>query len=146
MNRNPKEKDARIEIRTAPGKKKKIKQLAEKCNLSVSEYMVQRALGYEPKSVLPDAFYRFYGKLCDMANELNIAVTPETEAKLVELVEYIHSTLLLPYKKTAEEIRKETEEMLSGSPESRKTFGGKEHPRSGEPFGTCDESDERSVM
>ena len=111
MNRNPKEKPARIEIRTEPGKKKKITQLAEKCNLSVSEYMVQRALGYEPRSVLPDAFYRFYSKLCDVTNELKETVTPETEARLVELVEYIHSTLLLPYKKTAEEIQKETKEM-----------------------------------
>ena len=55
MNRNPKEKPARIEIRTEPNKKKKITQLADKCNLPVSEYMVQRALGYEPRSVLPDA-------------------------------------------------------------------------------------------
>lgn len=111
MNRNSKEKPARIEIRTEPSKKKKITQLADKCNLSVSEYMVQRALGYEPRSVLPDAFYRFYSKLCDATNELKESVTPETEARLIELVEYIHSTLLLPYKKTAEEIRKETEEM-----------------------------------
>ena len=111
MNRNPKEKDARIEIRTSPGKKKKIQQIADKCNLSVSEYVVQRALGYEPTSVLPDTFYRFYSKLCDVTNELKKTVTPETEAKLVELTEYIHSTLLLPYKKTAEEIRKETEEI-----------------------------------
>lgn len=70
MNRNPKEKPARIELRTEPVKKKKIKQLAEKCNLPVSEYMVQRALGYEPKAVLPDAFYQFYSKLCDATNEL----------------------------------------------------------------------------
>ncbi len=111
MNRNPKEKPARIEIRTEPRKKKKITQLADKCNLSVSEYMVHRALGYEPRSVLPDAFYHFYSKLCDMANELQETVTPETEAQLIELVEYIHSTLLLPYKKTAEEIQQETEEM-----------------------------------
>ncbi|HCG35301.1 MAG TPA: hypothetical protein DER23_03050 [Clostridiales bacterium] len=111
MNRNPKEKPARIEIRTEPGKKKRIQQLADKCNLSVSEYMVQRALGYEPKSVLPDAFYRFYSKLCDVTNELKESVTPETEARLIELVEYIYSTLLLPYKKTAEEIQKETKEM-----------------------------------
>lgn len=111
MNRNPKEKPARIEIRTEPSKKKKITQLADKCNLPVSEYMVQRALGYEPRSVLPDAFYRFYSKLCDVTNELKESVTPETEARLVELVEYIHSTLLLPYKKTAKEIQKETEEM-----------------------------------
>ena len=111
MNRNPKEKTAQILIRTEPKNKDKIKNLANRCNLSVSEYMVQRALGYEPRTVLPDVFYRFYSKLCDLTNELKQTVAPETEAKLVELTEYIHSTLLLPYKKSAEEIRKETEEM-----------------------------------
>ena len=111
MNRNEKEKFARIEMRTEPGKKKKIEQIADKCNLSVSEYMVQRALGYEPTSVLPDAFYRFYSKLCDVTNELKKTVSPETEARLVELTEYIHSTLLLPYKETPEEIQKRMEDM-----------------------------------
>ena len=111
MNRNPKEKDARIEVRTSPGKKKRIQQIASKCNLSLSEYIVQRALGYEPTTVLPDAFYRFYSKLCDVTNELKKTASPETEAKLVELTEYIHSTLLLPYKETSEEIRKRMEEM-----------------------------------
>lgn len=56
MNRNPKEKTAQILIRTKPKDKDKIKRLAEKCNLSVSEYVVQRALGYEPRTVLPDVF------------------------------------------------------------------------------------------
>ena len=91
MNNN--QKFERIEIRTELGRKEKIKQIADKCNLSVSEYMIQRALGYEPRSVLPGAFYHFYGKLCDMVNQLNGKVTPETETKLIELVEYIHSVL-----------------------------------------------------
>ena len=60
MNKNTKEKFARIEIRVNQKDKDKIKQLAEKCNLSVSEYLVQRALGYEPKTVLPDVFFDFY--------------------------------------------------------------------------------------
>lgn len=112
MNRNSKEKLARIEIRTEPGKKEKIKQLADKCNLPLSEYMVQLALGYEPRSVLPGAFYHFYEKLCDMVNQLNGKVTPETETKLLELAEYIRSMLLLPYKKSAKEIREEMERWL----------------------------------
>ena len=111
MNRNPKEKSVQILIRTKPKDKEKIKKLADKCNLSVSEYVVQRALGYEPITVLPDAFYRFYSKLCDVTNELKKTVSPETEAKLVELTEYIHSTLLLPYKETPEEIQKRMEDM-----------------------------------
>lgn len=56
MNRNPKEKFARIDIRVNQKDKDKIKRFAEKCNLSISEYLVQRALEYEPIMVLPDVF------------------------------------------------------------------------------------------
>lgn len=37
--------------------KQKIAGLACKCKLSQSEYLRQRALGSEPKAVLPDAFF-----------------------------------------------------------------------------------------
>ena len=68
MNRNPKEKFARIDIRIKPKDKEKIKRIAEKCNLSVSEYVVQRALGYAPRTVRPDVFFDFYNKLCCTPN------------------------------------------------------------------------------
>ena len=38
----------------------KIESLADKCGLSISEYVRKRALGYEPKTVLPDVFFDFY--------------------------------------------------------------------------------------
>ena len=101
MNRNPKEKLARIEIRVKPKEKDKIKRLAEKCNLSISEYMAQRALGYEPITVLPDVFFDFYNKLCELCNTAGF--TPETENKLLALIDEIHSELLLPRK---EDMRK----------------------------------------
>ena len=101
MNRNPKEKTAQILIRTKPKDKDKIKRLAEKCNLSVSEYVVQRALGYEPRTVLPDVFFDFYNKLCELCN--TVGLTPETENKLLSLIDEIHSGLLLPRK---EDMRK----------------------------------------
>lgn len=103
MNRNPKEKYARIDIRVKPKEKDKIKRLAEKCNLSVSEYMVQRALGYEPRTVLPDAFFDFYNKLCELCNSADL--TPETESKLLVLIDEIHSELLLPEKETIKQIK-----------------------------------------
>ena len=59
MNRNPK-KIARIELRVKPKDKDRINKLAEKCNLSVNEYILQRALGYEPKTVQPDAFFDWW--------------------------------------------------------------------------------------
>ncbi len=94
--------------------------------------MVQRALGYEPKTVLPDAFFDFYNKLCELCNSGSL--TPETENKLLALIDEIHSELLLPQK-----------EKISGSPQSL-LCGEKEHPRSDEPFGIYGESDKRSVM
>ena len=101
MNRNTKEKFARIDIRVKPKDKNKIKQLAVKFNLSVSEYMVQRALGYEPITVLPDVFFDFYNKLCQLDN--TVGFTPETENKLLSLIDEIHTELLLPRK---EDMRK----------------------------------------
>lgn len=90
------EKYARIDIRVKPKDKEKIKRLAARCNLPLSEYVVQRALGYEPRSVLPDAFYYFYSKLCDICNSEQF--TPETEGALLALIDEIHLELLLPGK------------------------------------------------
>lgn len=143
MNKNTKEKFARIEIRVNQKDKDKIKQLVEKCNLSVSEYLVQRALGYEPKTVLPDVFFDFYNKLCQLCNTAGF--THKTESKLLSLIDEIHSALLLPKKETVKQIKNGIEGKSSGSPQSL-LCGEKEHPRSDEPFGIYGESDKRSVM
>ena len=103
MNRNPKEKFARIEIRVKPKDKEKIKKIADKCNLSVSEYVMQRTLGYAPQTVQPDVFFDFYNKLCELCNSSEI--TPETENKLLALIDEIHSELLLPEKETITHIK-----------------------------------------
>ena len=42
--------------------------MAKRCGLTLSEYLVKRASGYEPRAVLPDAFYDFYGELCKLSN------------------------------------------------------------------------------
>lgn len=143
MNRNPKEKFARIEIRVKPKDKESVKKLAIKCNLPVSEYMVQRALGYEPIMVLPDVFFDFYNKLCELCNTAGF--TPETENKLLSLIDEIHSELLLSKKETVKQIKNEIKSKSSGSPQSL-LCGEKERPQSDESFGIYDESDKRSVM
>ena len=97
MNKNQKEKTVQILIRAKPKDKEKIKSIATKCNLSVSEYMLQRALGYEPKTLLPDVFYDLYSKLCDVCNT-DAFPSSESENALIELIEHIHSELLLPRK------------------------------------------------
>ena len=99
MNKNPKEKTVQILIRAKPKDKEKIKRIAVKCNLSVSEYMLQRALGYEPKTLLPDVFCDLYSKLCDICNADELS-SPETEKALLDLIDRMHSELLLPRKES----------------------------------------------
>lgn len=45
--------------------------------------------------MLPDAFFIFYEKLCEICNK---DMTTETEAKLIALVDEIHSEILSPKK------------------------------------------------
>ena len=97
MNKTPKEKSAQILIRAKPKEKEKIKSIAAKCNLPVSEYMLQRALGYEPRTLHPDAFYVFYEKLCELCNADDLLL-PANQSALLELIDRIHSELLLPGK------------------------------------------------
>ena len=95
MNTTPKAKTQRLEIRLTPENKKKIERNTAKSGLSTSEYVTKRALGFTPRTVLPDAFFTFYGKLCEICNK---EMTPETEAKLLSLIDEIHSEILSPKK------------------------------------------------
>ncbi len=104
MNRNPKEKTARIDMRITPVQKRRIKATADKCGLTESEYVLQRALGYAPKAVQPDAFFQFYRALCDLLNQ---PPTPETEAAALKLFDEIHAELMAGKRQSAAEIRKE---------------------------------------
>ncbi len=104
MNRNEKEKLARIEIRVKPKEKEIVCRIAKACGLSVSEYVVKRALGYEPKAVQPDAFFDFYGKLCEL---LNREISPETEAAALKLFDEIYAELIDTPKQTRKEIVRE---------------------------------------
>ena len=126
-------------VRQVPADKEKIKQIADKCNLPLSEYVVQKALGYAPQAMQPDAFFHFYNKLCEL---LNHELSPETEAAALQLFDDIYAEILDTPKQSRKEI---VQEVITGSPQSL-LCGEKEHPRSGKPFGTCDESEKRSVM
>ena len=104
MNRNGKEKLARIEIRVKPKEKEAVSRIAKACGLSVSEYMLKRALGYEPKAVQPDAFFDFYGKLCEF---LNRELSPATESAALKLFDEIHASLIDTPRQTRKEIVRE---------------------------------------
>ena len=101
------ERQARIELRVTQSEKKKIAKLAESCGLSQSEYIRQRALGYAPRTLLPDVFFQFYQTLCRLCDEVADKVSPDTERRLLEAVDEIQRQLLLPEKSTAKQICKE---------------------------------------
>lgn len=101
------DKNARIELRVTQSEKEKIARLAESCGLSQSEYIRQRTLGYAPRTVLPDVFFQFYQMLCRLCDEVADKVTPDTERKLLEVVDEIQRQLLLPEKSTTAQIHKE---------------------------------------
>ncbi len=104
MNKNQKEKPARIEIRASQKDKERIAKTAEQCGLSVTEYMLQRALGYSPQMANPDAFFHFYGKLCELLNQ---PLSPDTEAAALRLFDEIHAEFLAHKRQPVQEIRKE---------------------------------------
>ena len=97
MNKTPKEKPCRLYLRVSPTEKKKITDIAKCCGIPVAEYLRKRALGYEPRVLHPDAFYVFYEKLCELCNADNLLL-PATQSALLELIDRIHSELLLPGK------------------------------------------------
>ena len=125
-------KDARLHIRLSTSDKEKILRLANKCNLSTSEYVVQRALGFVPVVVQPDALYNLNDNLTEL---LNRELTPEVESVALELFDRIHKALF--------EVRKED---TTGPPESKRLFGEKEHHHSDEPFDIYVESDKRRLV
>ncbi len=104
MNRNQKEKLARIKLRVKPKDKERIVKTANQCGLSTSEYVLQRALGYTPKTVNPDAFYHFYGKLCELLNQ---DLTPELQTAALKLFDEIYAELVDCGRQPVAEIRKE---------------------------------------
>ena len=56
-----------INVRVSAAEKKKVTMLAKKCNLSLSEYLRQRALGYEPGGHPPKEVFDVLDKLDDIA-------------------------------------------------------------------------------
>jgi len=84
--------------------KRKIKSIAEKCNLGQGEYILKRALGYEPKTVLPDAFFVFHKKLCEI---LETPPTPSVEKAALRVFDEIYTQLIDNRKQTSEEIAEE---------------------------------------
>lgn len=95
MNINPKEKPARIELRVTAKEKEKIQSKARKSGLSTTEYVKQRALGYEPRGIPPSALFLCLEKLGELADK---ASSPELDKEIGDALKEITAAFLLPGK------------------------------------------------
>ena len=86
-------KDIRISVRLSEKEKQTIQAKAKKSGLSASEYVKQRALGYEPRTVPPNALFVLLEKIGDLENKC----TPvELNTEIEKLLKEITAVLLLP--------------------------------------------------
>ena len=88
-------KDVRIAVRGTAREKDKIQSKARKCGLSTTEYVKQRALGYEPRAVPPDALFACLEKLGELAGK---ASSPELDKEICTVLKHITAEFLLPGK------------------------------------------------
>ena len=93
----PNKNDPTVSFRIEKRDKERIKQLAKKCGLSQTEYIKQRALGYDPRAVPPDALFLLLEKIGELESK---TASPETEAQINTLLKDISKTLLLPGKES----------------------------------------------
>ena len=122
-----KERKVQLKMRATEKEKVRIQNKAKKCGLSVSEYLRKRALGYSPKTLLPETFYEFTERLGDLYDALEIMNSTELQEQVLKLIDDVYAKLLT--------LDKESEVETSGTPQSM-LCGEKEQPRNTEIFGT----------
>ena len=66
-----------INVRVSVTEKKKVTMLARKCGLSLSEYLRQRALGYEPGGHPPKEAFDVLDKLDEIAESCSPTTSTE---------------------------------------------------------------------
>ena len=82
-------------VRVAAKEKDKIQSKVRKCRLSTTEYVKQRALGYEPRGIPPDALFLCLEKLSELADK---ASSPELDEEIYAVLKQITAEFLLPGK------------------------------------------------
>ena len=91
-------KNKNLFVRVSEKEKNLIERNAERCGLSLSEYLRQRALGYMPRAILPEVFFSFNDKLDELCIAVEGKITEDTEAKIITLIDEITTELILPQK------------------------------------------------
>jgi len=59
-----------LNVRVSPAEKQQIQTAAGRCGLTLSEYLRQRALGYEPRFHPPQAFFDSLDRLEHLTDQL----------------------------------------------------------------------------
>ena len=80
-----------INVRVTVTEKKKVTMLARKCGLSLSEYLRQRALGYEPGGQPPTEVFDVLDKLDEIAESCQPSAT---SAKITACADEIRDLLI----------------------------------------------------
>lgn len=91
----PNKNDPTITFRLDRRDKEKIQSKARKCGLSVTEYVKQRALGYKPRGIPPDALFTCLEKLGELADKTG---SPELDEEIHAVLRQIAAEFLLPGK------------------------------------------------
>ena len=90
-----KKEDIRIVARVTRREKERITAYAKRCGLSTTEYLRQRALGYEPKAAVPDALFHF----CEKVDALiEVPFSAEVNKAVMTLLKEITKEIILPRK------------------------------------------------
>ena len=89
----------RIEVRLTEKQKEQIDRAAKQCGVTQSEYLRQRALGYEPKPVLPGDFYSFTERLDKLIDK---DISPKVTAEVLRLLWEISDVLIKPRKEVVQ--------------------------------------------
>jgi hypothetical protein len=85
----------RLICRVTQKQKDKVLRLSQQCGLSTGEYIRQRALGYEPRTVLTDVFFLF----CEKLDALTGApFSAEVNQFALKLIKDIDAALISPGK------------------------------------------------
>ena len=85
-------KDVRIAVCVTEKEKDKIQYKARKCGLSTTEYVKQRALGYEPRAIPPDALFVCLERLGQLTDK---ASSPELDEEICTVLKQITADFLL---------------------------------------------------
>lgn len=90
-----KNRTMRLYTRVTPAELTKVRSLAKRCGLSVSEYIRQCALGFAPREIQPEIFYELIRRIEALYGETRSEAVSE---ELLSLLKDIRTELILPGK------------------------------------------------